>query len=123
MRSLGSHELDQDGRRKWQGKETTTGRIVMALFRGRSLITPMLLIKLFRSRNTSLITVSVATFAFAFVLAVGALDSTVNDVPGATAAYAAVLVVSSGRIVLQVEGLRISEKLSDTLGHERDQVW
>ena len=48
------------------------------------------------SRNTSLITVSAATFLFALVLALVATDSDGKDVLAATAAYAAVLVVFVG---------------------------
>ena len=47
------------------------------------------------SLNTSLITTCIATFLFALALAVGAEDSSGKDVLGATAAYAAVLVVFS----------------------------
>ena len=51
---------------------------------------------LHKSTNISLITVSAATFVFALALAVGAIDSGGKDVLGATAAYAAVLVVFIG---------------------------
>ena len=83
--NMGLRELDQEGRLSRQ-------RIVMAIFGGISLIGPMLI----KSTNPSLITVSVATFVFALALAVGAIDSGGKDVLGATAAYAAVLVVFIG---------------------------
>lgn len=70
--------------------------MVMAIFGGAALIGPMLIMTLHPSRNTSLITVSVATFLFALVLAIIANDSSGKDVLGATAAYAAVLVVFVG---------------------------
>lgn len=68
----------------------------MAMFGGVALIGPMLIMTLHPSRNTSLITVSVSTFLFAPLLAFIASDSAGKDVLGATAAYAAVLVVFVG---------------------------
>jgi len=50
--------------------------------------------------DTSVVTVSVATFLFAFVMALGATDSAGKDVLAATAAYAAVLVVFVGTSLL-----------------------
>ena len=52
----------------------------MAMFGGVSLIGPMLIMTLRQSTNTSLITVSVATFVFALDLAAGATDSSGKDV-------------------------------------------
>jgi len=66
------------------------------MFGGLALIGPMLIMTLHPSRNTSLITVSVATFLFALLLALLARDSTGKDVLGATVAYAAVLVMFVG---------------------------
>jgi hypothetical protein len=94
--NLGFRELDQQGRLMRAQKKALTERIVMAMFGGVALIGPMLIMTLHPSKNTSLITVSVATFIFALILAVGATDSTGKDVLGATAAYAAVLVVFVG---------------------------
>lgn len=48
------------------------------------------------SRDTSLITMSVATFLFTFALAFGATDSIGKDMLGATAAYTAELIVYVG---------------------------
>jgi hypothetical protein len=59
----------------------------MAMFGGISLIGPMLIMTLHKSTNTSLVTVSVATFGFALALAVGVTDSGGKGVLGATAAY------------------------------------
>jgi VIT1/CCC1 family predicted Fe2+/Mn2+ transporter len=67
----------------------------MAMF-GGALIDPVLTMTLHSSRNTSLITLSVATFLFAALLAFGATDSSGKDVRAATTAYAAVLVVFVG---------------------------
>lgn len=68
----------------------------MAMFGGVALIGPMLIMTLHPSRNTSLVTASVSTFLFALLLAFIASDSAGKDVLGATAAYAAVLVVFVG---------------------------
>jgi hypothetical protein len=68
----------------------------MALFSGIALIGPTIIMTLHSSKNTCLITTSVATFIFAVVLAIFASGSIGKDVLGATAAYAAVLVVFIG---------------------------
>lgn len=68
----------------------------MALFGGAAVIGPMLVMTLHPSRNTSRITVSLATFLFALLLAIVAKDSAGKDVLAATAAYAAVLIVFVG---------------------------
>ena len=94
--NLGFRELDQKGREERSQKNALTQRIIMALFGGTALIGPMLIMTLHQSRNTSLITSSVATFVFALVMAFAARDSAGKDVLGITAAYAAVLVVFVG---------------------------
>ena len=94
--NLGFRELDQRGRVERSQKQVFTQRVAMAIFGGAALIGPMLIMTLHPSRNTSLITVSVATLVFALVLAFSARDSTGKDVLGVTAAYAAVLVVFVG---------------------------
>jgi hypothetical protein len=60
--NLGFRELDQKGRvlRAW--RKAFTERVLMAMFRGVALIGPMLVMTLHPSRDTNLITVSVATF-------------------------------------------------------------
>ncbi|KAN0115486.1 hypothetical protein V8E51_005030 [Hyaloscypha variabilis] len=94
--NFGFRELDKRGRILRAQKKAFTGRILMALFGGAALIGPMLIMILHRSLNTSLITVSVATFLFALLLALCATDSEGKDILAATAAYAAVLVVFVG---------------------------
>ena len=94
--NLGFRELDQKGREERSQKNALTQRIIMALFGGIALIGPMLIMTLHQSRNTSLITASVATFLFALVIAFAARDSAGKDVLAITAAYAAVLVVFVG---------------------------
>ncbi|KAE9366537.1 hypothetical protein N431DRAFT_445261 [Stipitochalara longipes BDJ] len=70
-------------------------KFLLALVGGASLIVPMLIMSFHASKTKSLVTVSIATFVFSFVLAM-ALRLKINDVLGATAAYAAVLVVFVG---------------------------
>ena len=94
--NLGFRELDQRGREERSQKRAFSHRIVMALFGGAAVIGPMLIMTLQPSRNASLITVSLATFLFALLLAIIANDSAGKDVLRATAAYAAVLVVFVG---------------------------
>lgn len=94
--NLGFRELDQRGRTLRAQKKAFTERVFMAMFGGVALIGPMLIMTLHPSRDTSLITVSVATFVFAIALAFGARDSAGKDVLAATAGYAAVLVVFVG---------------------------
>jgi VIT1/CCC1 family predicted Fe2+/Mn2+ transporter len=94
--NLWFRELDQRGRILRAQKKTFIQRIIMAMFGGVALVGPMLIMTLHQSRNTSLITVSAATFVFAIILALCATDSSGKDVLAATAAYAAVLVVFVG---------------------------
>lgn len=68
----------------------------MALFGGVALIVPTIVMVKTGDVNSSLITTSVATVAFAIIVALGATDSTGKDVLAATAAYTAVLVVFLG---------------------------
>lgn len=93
---LGFRELDQQGRVRRAERQALTQRILMGVFGGIALICPVLVMVLYPSRNTNLITVSVATIVFAFLLAIGASDGTGKDVLAATAAYTAVLVVFFG---------------------------
>jgi hypothetical protein len=71
-------------------------RFVMALFGRVALIGPTIIMTLHSTRNTCLITTSVATVLFAVTLALGDSDSSGKGVLAATAAYAAVLVVFVG---------------------------
>lgn len=92
----GFRELDKKGQQERALKSALFERMFMAIFGGVALIGPMLIMTLHPSRNTSLITTSVAVFIFAVLLANGASDSSGKDILGATAAYAAVLVVFVG---------------------------
>jgi len=71
----------------------------MALFGGIALIIPTVIMAKHQGINYSLVTTAISTVLFAFILAFGATDSTGKDVLGATAAYAAVLVVFIGTSV------------------------
>jgi hypothetical protein len=93
---LGYRELDTEGRKFRAERKAYTERLIMGLFGGLALIGPMLIMVLKPSQTASLITVSVATIIFSLVLAKFATDSAAKDVLGATAAYAAVLVVFVG---------------------------
>jgi VIT1/CCC1 family predicted Fe2+/Mn2+ transporter len=70
-------------------------RFGMAMLGGVALIVPMLIMTLHKSRNTCIITVSVATFVFAAFVAVFSRAQE-QEVLGVVAAYAAVLVVFVG---------------------------
>jgi VIT1/CCC1 family predicted Fe2+/Mn2+ transporter len=71
-------------------------RLAMALFGGAALIAPMLIMALHQSKLTSLLTTSLFVIAVAVMLAWWMEDATNKDIVGATAAYAAVLVVFVG---------------------------
>jgi len=66
----------------------------MAVFGSAFLIGPMLIMVLYPSRTTSLVTTTVSVVLFAMLVA--ALLEDKNDVLNATAAYTAVLVVFVG---------------------------
>ena len=70
-------------------------RLFMALFGGFALVVPMLIMVLVPGQTVSLYVSSVFTIAFAIVLAIGS-DLGPDNILGATAAYAAVLVVFVG---------------------------
>jgi hypothetical protein len=70
-------------------------RFILAVIGGASLIVPMIIMTLHPSQAKSLITTSVAVIFFSFFMSVG-IKSTNQDTLGATAAYAAVLVVFVG---------------------------
>ena len=69
-------------------------RTAMAVFGSAFLIGPMLIMVLYPSRTTSLVTTTVSVVLFAMLVA--ALLEDKNDVLNATAAYTAVLVVFVG---------------------------
>ncbi|CZR65048.1 uncharacterized protein PAC_14948 [Phialocephala subalpina] len=89
-------ELDQDGRLRREKAKASSERLWMGIFGGVTLITPMLIMVLHRSLNTSLIVSSISTVLFALALALAARSLRGMDVLAATAAYAAVLVVFVG---------------------------
>lgn len=72
------------------------GRLVSALVGGIALVGPMLLMLLHKTFVTSLVTVSVCVFVFAFCMAYFSHDSMPRDIMVAVAGYAAVLVVFVG---------------------------
>ncbi|KIM96549.1 hypothetical protein OIDMADRAFT_148366 [Oidiodendron maius Zn] len=74
--------------------ETRT-RFVMAIIGGLMLIIPMLIMTLVPSRLTSILTVSISVLIFSILVAI-ASTAKPQEVLGATAAYAAVLVVFVG---------------------------
>ncbi|KAF2677148.1 hypothetical protein K458DRAFT_409895 [Lentithecium fluviatile CBS 122367] len=71
-------------------------RLKMALFGGIALVAPMLIMKLRPSKLTGLLTTSLFVLAVAIILAWYMKDANKKDILGATAAYAAVLVVFVG---------------------------
>jgi VIT1/CCC1 family predicted Fe2+/Mn2+ transporter len=92
----GFRELDRKGREERELRQASISRLQMAMFGGIALIIPMLIMALHSHLTVALVTTSVATVAFGIIIAFGARDSTGKDVLGATAAYAAVLVVFVG---------------------------
>ncbi|KAH6698411.1 hypothetical protein BKA61DRAFT_622206 [Leptodontidium sp. MPI-SDFR-AT-0119] len=82
-----------DKRRTW---DAFLSRLYMALFGGLALTVPMLIMTLHQSKITSLVTTSVFVIAVAVALAWFMKDAQAKDIIGATAAYAAVLVVFVG---------------------------
>ena len=71
-------------------------RLRMALFGGFSLITPMLIMSLHKTKVTKLVTSSVFVLVAGLILAWLMKDARDKDIWTATAAYAAVLVVFVG---------------------------
>lgn len=87
-----SRNLIYAGSRRLAG---TIARFIIGILGGASLIVPMILMTFLTTRNEHLIITSVFTFAFAFGISF-ASTATNQEVLGATAAYAAVLVVFVG---------------------------
>ncbi|KAF4632146.1 hypothetical protein G7Y89_g5973 [Cudoniella acicularis] len=94
--SLEYRELDSRRRRMRSRQHAFSERLSMACFGGWALIAPMLIMTLVPGKHTALITASISTLLFAFILALFADGSMGKDVLAATAAYAAVLVVFVG---------------------------
>jgi hypothetical protein len=72
------------------------GRLIMALLGGVALIVPMLIMTLHQGKLTSLLTTSLFLLAVAALLAKFMDGAEPKDIIGASAAYAAVLVVFVG---------------------------
>lgn len=68
----------------------------MAVFGGLALVVPMLVMTLCEGRLVGLVTTSVCVMGVACLLAWLMEDAAARDIVGATAAYAAVLVVFVG---------------------------
>ena len=82
---------------KWMTKKDTFfARLPLALAGGFALIAPMLIMTLHKSKLTSLLTTTVFVLAVAVALSWFMKDASPKDIIGATAAYAAVLVVFVG---------------------------
>lgn len=79
-----------------QQTEEFLSRLRMALFGGCSLIAPMLIMRLYPTLVTVLVTASVCILAVSIILAFYMRDAQKRDILAATAAYAAVLVVFVG---------------------------
>ena len=93
---LNLRELNKNIREAKMQKKAFSERIWMGALGGVAVIGPMLLMSLHRTLTTSQVTSSVATVLFTLVLALGARDLKGQEVLGAVAAYAAVLVVFIG---------------------------
>jgi hypothetical protein len=77
-------------------KSAFYARLTMALFGGFALVVPMLIMTLHQTRLTSLLTTSLFVLVVGVVLAWVMKSAESKDIIGATAAYAAVLVVFVG---------------------------
>ena len=101
--ALNFRELNKDIREAKMRKQAFTERIWMGALGGIAVIGPMLLMSLHRTLTTSLVTSSVAAVLFTLVLALGARNLKGQEVLGAVAAYAAVLVVFIGTSIPPIE--------------------
>jgi len=77
-------------------KRRLLSRMAMSTFGGLTLIVPMLIMAMDPRRITTLVTTSVFTLAVGLILAFWMDEAESKDMIGATAAYAAVLVVFVG---------------------------
>ncbi|KAK5718113.1 hypothetical protein LTR17_015835 [Elasticomyces elasticus] len=73
-------------------------RLTVAFFGGASLLVPMIIMTFRTSRTARLVTVCVATLLFAYAIALFT-SAKKQDILGATAAYAAVMVVYVGTVL------------------------
>jgi len=81
---------------KKTAEKTFYSRLIMAVFGGFALVVPMLIMTLHQTKLTSLLTTSIFVLAVALALAWFMDTAEPKDIIGATAAYAAVLVVFVG---------------------------
>ena len=91
-----STQVEDERARRRRKSEEFSRRLLMAAFGGAALIGPMLIMTLHPTRVTKLVTTSAFVIVVAVLLAYIMTDATPKDVIGATAAYAAVLVVFVG---------------------------
>lgn len=101
---LNFRQLNKAVRDAEMRKQALLERVWMGAFGGVALIAPMLVMSLHRDLKTSLITSSVATALFVLILAGQGQSLKGQEVLGATAAYAAVLVVFVGTSMTPVSG-------------------
>lgn len=99
---LNFRQLNKEVRDDLVRRQTFTERLWMGGFRGIALIGPVLLISLNRHLVTSLVTCSVETALFTLILAKLAKNLKGQEFSGATAAYAAVLVVFVGTSTIPI---------------------
>lgn len=101
---LNFRQLNKAVRDAEMRKQALLERVWMGAFGGVALIAPVLVMSLHRDLKTSLITSSVATALFVLILARQGQSLRGQEVLGATAAYAAVLVVFVGTSMTPVSG-------------------
>jgi len=89
-------EIELSRLRRLKHKSVFRVRMLIAVAAGLALIAPMLIMTLHPSKITSLATASIFIVLVAVVLAYTMEDAQNKDIVGATAAYAAVLVVFVG---------------------------
>ncbi|KAF2432058.1 hypothetical protein EJ08DRAFT_695858 [Tothia fuscella] len=89
-------EIAEEQKRRQKERKRYISRVKMAVFGGLALIIPMLVMTLHSSQLTVLLTTSIFVLTVAMILAATMTEAEPKDVVGATAAYAAVLVVFVG---------------------------
>lgn len=91
--------LEDEKMQRRRKSEAFSQRLFMAAFGGAALVAPMLIMTLHPTKVTNLVTVSAFVVVVAVLLAYVMTEATPQDIIGATAAYAAVLVVFVGTSV------------------------
>jgi hypothetical protein len=89
-------QIDKEKAQVKREKKRFWSNLKMAVFGGSALIVPMLIMTLHQTKLTSLLTTSLFVLAVAAILAVVMKTAEPKDIVGATAGYAAVLVVFIG---------------------------